>query len=59
MRSINDAMSLACARCEAVFLDPTYTGKAMAGLIGRVRAGEFETGTLIFWHTGGQIGLFA
>ena len=48
-----------CARCEAVFLDPTYTGKAMAGLIGRVRAGEFETGTLMFWHTGGQVGLFA
>jgi L-cysteate sulfo-lyase len=48
-----------CARREAVFLDPTYTGKAMAGLIGRVRAGEFPGGTVMFWHTGGQVGLFA
>jgi 1-aminocyclopropane-1-carboxylate deaminase/D-cysteine desulfhydrase-like pyridoxal-dependent ACC family enzyme len=48
-----------CARREALFLDPTYTGKAMAGLIGRVRAGEFPAGTVVFWHTGGQVGLFA
>jgi L-cysteate sulfo-lyase len=48
-----------CARREALFLDPTYTGKAMAGLIGRVRAGEFPAGTVMFWHTGGQVGLFA
>ncbi len=27
-----------CARREALFLDPTYTAKAMAGLIARVRA---------------------
>jgi 1-aminocyclopropane-1-carboxylate deaminase/D-cysteine desulfhydrase-like pyridoxal-dependent ACC family enzyme len=57
-RESTEAIELT-ARREAVFLDPTYTGKAMAGLIGRVRAGEFETGTLIFWHTGGQVGLFA
>lgn len=48
-----------CARREALFLDPTYTGKAMAGLIGRVRAGELPGGTVMFWHTGGQVGLFA
>lgn len=48
------------ARCEAVFLDPTYTAKAMAGLIARVRGGEFTAGqTILFWHTGGQVGLFA
>ena len=48
------------ARSEAIFLDPTYTAKAMAGLIARVRAGEFgEDQTVLFWHTGGQVGLFA
>lgn len=48
-----------CARREALFLDPTYTGKAMAGLIARVRARELGAGTVLFWHTGGQVGLFA
>lgn len=48
------------ARTEAIFLDPTYTSKAMAGLIARARHGEFsEGGTVLFWHTGGQVGLFA
>jgi len=48
------------ARTEALFLDPTYTAKAMAGLIARVRAGEFHPDqTVLFWHTGGQVGLFA
>ena len=48
-----------CARREALFLDPTYTGKAMAGLIARGRARELGAGTVLFWHTGGQVGLFA
>ena len=49
-----------CARTEALFLDPTYTSKAMAGLIARVRSGLFdEAATVLFWHTGGQVGLFA
>jgi len=52
------ALSLA-ARMEALFLDPTYTAKAMAGLIASVRAGALGTGTVLFWHTGGQAGLFA
>jgi D-cysteine desulfhydrase family pyridoxal phosphate-dependent enzyme len=48
------------ARTEALFLDPTYTAKAMAGLIARVRAREFHEGeTVLFWHTGGQVGLLA
>jgi 1-aminocyclopropane-1-carboxylate deaminase/D-cysteine desulfhydrase-like pyridoxal-dependent ACC family enzyme len=48
------------ARTEAVFLDPTYTAKAMAGLIGYTRRGSFKpTDTVLFWHTGGQVGLFA
>ena len=48
------------ARTEALFLDTTYTAKAMAGLIARVRAGSFRPDqTVLFWHTGGQVGLLA
>jgi 1-aminocyclopropane-1-carboxylate deaminase/D-cysteine desulfhydrase-like pyridoxal-dependent ACC family enzyme len=48
------------ARTEAIFLDPTYTAKAMAGLIAYVRRQTLVEGqTVIFWHTGGQVGLFA
>lgn len=48
------------ARTEAIFLDPTYTAKAMAGLVAAIRRGEFEASqTVLFWHTGGQVGLFA
>jgi D-cysteine desulfhydrase family pyridoxal phosphate-dependent enzyme len=48
------------ARTEALFLDPTYTSKAMAGLIAGVRQQRFTNGqTVLFWHTGGQVGLFA
>ena len=54
-----EALELA-ARTEALFLDPTYTAKAMAGLIAFVRAGRFPSDqTVLFWHTGGQVGLFA
>lgn len=49
-----------CARHEGLFLDHTYTAKAMAALVARVRAGAFkESDTVLFWHTGGQVGLFA
>ena len=48
------------ARTEAIFLDPVYTGKAMAGLIAYVRQQKFTSKqTVLFWHTGGQVGLFA
>ena len=53
----DEALTLA-ARAEGFFLDPTYTAKAMAALIARVRAGALD-GTVLFWHTGGQVGLFA
>ena len=54
-----EAIELA-ARTEAIFLDPTYTAKAMAGLIAYVRQQKFrENQTILFWHTGGQVGLFA
>lgn len=48
------------ARTEGIFLDPTYTAKAMAGLIASVRAGQLaDDQTVLFWHTGGLPGLFA
>lgn len=54
-----EAIGLA-ARTEAIFLDPTYTAKAMAGLISYVRRQRFSANqTVVFWHTGGQVGLFA
>jgi 1-aminocyclopropane-1-carboxylate deaminase/D-cysteine desulfhydrase-like pyridoxal-dependent ACC family enzyme len=54
-----DAIRLV-AHMEGVFLDPTYTGKAMAGLIAEIRAGRFgQDETIVFLHTGGEPGLFA
>lgn len=48
------------ARSEAIVVDQTYTAKALAGLIGWVREGRFrESDTVMFWHTGGQVGIFA
>jgi len=48
------------ARTEGIFLDPTYTAKAMAGLIGEIRAGRIRADeTVVFLHTGGEPGLFA
>jgi D-cysteine desulfhydrase len=48
------------ARTEGLLLDPVYTGKVMAGLIGLARAGEFKSGErLLFLHTGGLPSLHA
>jgi 1-aminocyclopropane-1-carboxylate deaminase/D-cysteine desulfhydrase-like pyridoxal-dependent ACC family enzyme len=48
------------AREEALILDPVYTGKAMAGLIGHAREGRFSSrDTVVFLHTGGAPALFA
>ena len=48
------------ARLEGVLLDPVYTGKAMAGLIGLVRERAFRPGErVLFVHTGGSPALYA
>ena len=48
------------ARHEAMFVDHTYTAKALAGMIHHVRRGSFaDNQAVLFWHTGGQVGLFA
>jgi len=48
------------ARTEAILLDPVYTGKIMAGLIGLSRQGYFKpTDHVLFLHTGGATSLHA
>jgi L-cysteate sulfo-lyase len=48
------------ARREGILLDPVYTAKAMAALVARLRAHTFSVeDTVLFWHTGGQVGYFA
>ena len=44
---------------EGLFLDPTYTGKVMGGLMMLAESGELSGKRVLFWHTGGQPGLFA
>ena len=48
------------ARNEAIVVDHTYTAKALAGLIALVREESLPAGSsILFWHTGGQVGVFA
>lgn len=48
------------AQTEAIFLDPVYTGKAMAGLIDLVNRGYYtKNDTVLFIHTGGVAADFA
>ena len=48
------------ARSEGILLDPVYTGKAWAGMLKRLEAGEFSgEGDIVFVHTGGAAALFA
>jgi D-cysteine desulfhydrase len=48
------------ARTEAILLDPVYTGKIMAGLIGLARQGYFNPDEkVLFLHTGGAPSLHA
>jgi L-cysteate sulfo-lyase len=54
-----EAIRLA-ARTEALALDPVYSGKGMAGLIGLARQGRFSASDVVVWiHTGGLPGVFA
>jgi len=51
---------LMAAQTEGLLLDPVYSGKAMAALVGHVRRGKFSREqTVVFLHTGGSAGLFA
>jgi D-cysteine desulfhydrase len=56
---ILEAIRLA-ARTEGLVLEPIYTGKAMAGLIGACREGTLPAdGSVVFLHTGGGPALLA
>ena len=58
-RSTLEAIELT-ARQEGILLDPVYSAKAMAGLIGIVRQGTFRPqDSVLFLHTGGSAALFA
>ena len=47
------------AKTEGIFLDPVYTGKAMAGLIDLIHKGRFtEKDAIVFIHSGGIPALF-
>ena len=47
------------AQLEGIFLDPTYTGKAMAGLIDLIRKGVYtKDQNVVFLHTGGHSSLW-
>jgi L-cysteate sulfo-lyase len=47
------------ARTEGITLDPTYTGRALAGLLAAVDEGEIRPGErTVFLHSGGLPGLF-
>jgi D-cysteine desulfhydrase family pyridoxal phosphate-dependent enzyme len=46
------------ARTQGIFFDPTYTGKAFAGLAAQPNAAR-AAGPIVFLHTGGEPALFA
>ena len=48
------------AKKEAILLDPVYSGKAFAGLIGLIREKKFtKSDNVLFIHTGGAVSLSA
>jgi len=55
----DEAIHLLAAH-EGIFLDPVYSGKAFAAMVGHIRQGAYSKhDTVLFWHTGGVAGLFA
>ena len=48
------------AKKEAILLDPVYSGKGFAGLIGLIRQKKFtKKDNILFIHTGGAVSLSA
>ena len=57
--STREAITLA-GRLEGMVVDPVYTAKSLAGVIGLSRQGTFAAGQrVMFLHTGGQPAVFA
>ena len=54
-----EAIDLAAKR-EGLLLDPVYSAKGFAGMVGLTKAGFFKpTDKVLFLHTGGSVALFA
>ena len=47
-----DAAVLLLARTEAIFLDPTYTGKSMSALIDHIQTGQIGPDETVVFDTG-------
>jgi D-cysteine desulfhydrase family pyridoxal phosphate-dependent enzyme len=57
-KEVAEAIRFVAAK-EGIFLDPVYTGKAMAALISLVKKGYFKKeDKIVFFHTGGTPALF-
>lgn len=54
------AIQAQVTRLTGLVLDPTYTGKAIAGLQREIEEGRFaDDEHVVFWHTGGGFAAFA
>jgi D-cysteine desulfhydrase family pyridoxal phosphate-dependent enzyme len=57
-KEVSEALRFVAVK-EGIFLDPVYTGKAMAALIDLVKKGYFKKeDKIVFFHTGGTAALF-
>jgi len=57
-KEVSEAIRIT-AENEGIFLDPVYTGKAMAALIDLIKKGRFKKNdNVVFFHTGGTAALF-
>ncbi len=57
-KDVSEAIRIT-AENEGIFLDPVYTGKAMAALIDLCEKGHFtKADNVVFFHTGGTAALF-
>lgn len=57
-REVTEVIRLV-AEAEGLFLDPVYTGKAMAALVDLIKKGYFRPEeNVVFFHTGGTAALF-
>ena len=57
-KEVSEALRFVAVK-EGIFLDPVYTGKAMAALVDLVKKGYFKKkDKIVFFHTGGTAALF-
>jgi D-cysteine desulfhydrase family pyridoxal phosphate-dependent enzyme len=57
-KEVSDAIRFVAIK-EGIFLDPVYTGKAMAALIDLIKKSHFnKEDKIVFFHTGGTPALF-